>query len=415
MTAKSFHLAPWVSRQGSTRFSAALSHQTTGATASNEVRAQVEMDVAGTIRKMSMYIASVNSSTRTSTHRVRVNGSNGNSVLLCNGFTGRYTDLVNQDVVAVGDLVSISGTGNGAVWSITSNAPIIFEFEADTGSKPKMMYGCSTIIFGIANGYFPWGRTASQFSSNESTYNQRPPKFYGEGTLTRFRTYIEINTKTFDCTFTIRKNFVDTSMAFVVPAGVTGWFEDITNSVTIVAGDELNIHGVNAGGTGSGSLSATFMSMLFEPDGNEFDISTGFSSASNQGNTAVPTFYSCGHTHFTGSTEDDRTARIPFDCRAKNLRVYVTHAGAISGVMRLRVNNADTSLAVALSAASSNSGWYEDLTGYADLSEGDSICYQLDAGYSSPLATNWGVIGMTIDNDPNFVPPSEGALLFFFQ
>lgn len=411
MSGKSFWRSTWISAQGGTRYVAALSYA--ASTQTVEANAQSKMRVAGTIRRLSMNISSVNNPTKTDTHRVRVNGVNGNSVVICTGTTGQFTDLVNEDAVAVGDLVSLSGTGNGAVWALQAKAPVIYEFEADD-TKPTMLYGGTGGSFGIADGFMRFGGAQTQFFNTEISSTTKPAKYKAEGELSQFRVYIQTNTKISSVTFTWRKNGVDASPTITIGAGLTGEFLDLVNTLSVAADDEINIHGV---GPSANTLTTAFTSALFTPDDNEFDVFSGFRSATNFASTANPTWYDIGEAPTPETTTESLVAsRVPFDCRAKLLRIFAALSSAVSGVLRLRVNGVDSSLAVAISSVGAISGWFEDLTGYVDLEEGDLIDYQIDGGWTATGNSNFGIFAFTINNDPNAI--IGGGLLspfFMFQ
>lgn len=412
MSAKSFWRSSWFSQQAGTRYVAALPHRATNQ--ATEANAQAKMRMAGTIRHLSMNISSVNNVTKTDTHRVRINGVDGNSVVICTGTTGQFTDLTHSDTVSIGDLVSLSGTGNGAVWNIQSKAPVIFEFEASGETTPVMMYGGTTGAYGVNGGFLRFGGGMSQFASNETQPTTLPAKYKAEGLLSQFRAYIYTNTKTSSVTFTWRKNGVDGTPTITIAAGTTGEFQDLVNTMTVAADDEINIHGT---GPAANTLNVAFTSALFTPDDNEFDVFSGFLTSTNYGASASPAWYDIGEAPSVETTTESLvSSRVPFDCRAKLLRAYMTLTAATSGVLRLRVNGADSSLAVSISTGGALSGWFEDLTGFVDLAAGDLINYQIDGGFTTSGLANFGVFAFTINNDPNYVPPGAGVpLLFFFQ
>jgi hypothetical protein len=62
-----------------------------------------------------------------------------------------------------------------------------------------------------------------------------------DGVLSALRITITLNSRATAAVLTVRQNFAATAMSVTVPAGTTGTFTDLTNTVTVTAGDAMSI------------------------------------------------------------------------------------------------------------------------------------------------------------------------------
>ena len=133
----------------------------------------------------------------------------------------------------------------------------------------KSIITCSnaTYDFGAGSGttttyVFPSGVGTS--TSGVTTSNENLVRLYfpTAGTISRFYTYVLSNTTT-SCTFTMRKNGADSSVATSYGDDETGLKSDTTDTISISAGDYITIKAVCSAGAGD-DLEGINFSFQFE-------------------------------------------------------------------------------------------------------------------------------------------------------
>lgn len=211
----------------------------------DEARTQYTFRAASTLSNMSFYV-SANTLDGTVTVRVRVNGGNGNQVIVVGaGTSGLFEDAVNTDAISIGDEVNYQAVALG-----TAGTAMFRTFGIRSNSLGRQVVNanpnCGTIIQGLTR-YLGAEGDASIHVVAEADYQVKA--------LTRFTAlfgymYCAVNTATFTTTFTIRRNGANGAISMAVGAGLTGAFEDVVNTELYFAADLLNwlvVSGVGAG------------------------------------------------------------------------------------------------------------------------------------------------------------------------
>lgn len=197
---------------------------------------QIKYTVPGTLAHLQVAINS-NGAGSASTLRLKINGSNANSVItIPAGATGLFEDLVHIDTVAAGDLVSLeftTGTGIGNVYAVFAG----MSFTATSGSASDI-FGTTSFAAATVTGtrYFPIAGYARTGNVTESSVVCRVGF---PATLRRLRMYASANARSAATTVRLRINGANGNQALTIPAGTMGWFEDAAASDIVGADDDV--------------------------------------------------------------------------------------------------------------------------------------------------------------------------------
>lgn len=209
-----------------------------GSTQTTESREQFKVKIAGTYKNLFVNI-DTNTSTKTTTFRFRKNGANGNmNVAVAAGLTGIFEDTSNTDTVAVDDLVNtIATTLSGATGLITyGNVGVSF-----VGTAAKYHLICAThdgtSLNSNQTGYAAIAGALALISSTENDCKA----LAGIGAvLSNLEVRVITNTITASTTVRTRKNNANGAQTLTIGAGLTGVFEDTSNTDSVVATDYVN-------------------------------------------------------------------------------------------------------------------------------------------------------------------------------
>jgi hypothetical protein len=176
-------------------------------------------------------------------------------------------------------------------------------------------------------------------------------------------------------TFRFRKNSANGNMVLSVGASTTGEFEDVINTDSVVAGDDVCYQVV----TGAGGTNFTFqiVSTLFRPN-----VGTVVSHASAPGgfSTASTTVYSSiGSQSQWNATEADRQWKSKAAGTLRNFFTYIgVNARTTSSTIGNRVAGANGSMSVSIPA--STTGAFEDTTNTDTVSVNNMLGFYLTTG-----------------------------------
>ena len=203
------------------------------------------------------------------------------------------------------------------------------------------------------------------------------------GTLKMFQVRLESSsTSGGSTTYTIRKNASDTSLVATAGAGVSGVFEDLTNSVTVAAGDKISIKSVPPA---TGTFNAVIFSLLFIPDDTTKTVQI-FSNALAKSFSGAATRYlaiqgDCNDAAAFSQLEAVVKTRQRVAGKYKNLFIYVSaNARTTDTVFRGRKNGANGNLIITIAGGAT--GLFED------TANEDSVA--VDDDYNLSNTTNSG-------------------------
>lgn len=220
---------------------------------------QSQVRIAGSLGNFHGYI-SANARTSTTTLKTRVNGADGTCALtITAGSTGLFEDTSNTDSIVSGDLLSVcmtTGAGSGEaimarIVGSTITASSGNSNDVMSGGPVSLSFNASTrycAIIGIFDGV--------------TTEAQAQIKHYFPVSASKLRWKLTANTFASDGTVISRVNGGNGNQTLTLGAGLTGWFEDTSNSDTLAENDLFCT--ALSGGT-SGSISVQ-MTMITETD-----------------------------------------------------------------------------------------------------------------------------------------------------
>jgi hypothetical protein len=390
----------FVSAVGTTYF-ATFGQANIASSATSESNAQATASIAGVFSLLSFQASSNTYSTAGITVTFRKNGVNGNLTTSCGaGVTGIFTDTSHSDSTAVGDLISASfvvaagGTGTATHFFVTSN------FAAQKNHS-MLFIGCSppgltistastTFFQTFANGSIAVG-TAEADIKLKSTV---------AGSLTGFETVVSSNARTSTTTWNDRINGANGSQTLSVGSGVTGRFQDTTNTTTVAAGDLFN-YAITTG-TGAGNLNFRFFGTTFTATAtnkNNFHVVLGAGIA--RAASATPDFYTAlgSFTNSGSTTESTKQVPMGYPTTISNFMVYLTaNTYTVAGTGNIRKNAANGNGTVSLTALTS--GLFEDVTNSDVFAPTDTLDYLIVGGTTASATYTW----MGVLNAPTVTP-----------
>lgn len=267
-------------------------------------------------------------------------------------------------------------------------------------------------LTGISNGTSPTASATTYYSLTgrpvlNATEATRQAPIRRAGTFSKFSIKITVNSFTTTSTARLRINGANGNQSVSITNGVTGIFQDNSNSDTISSGDLLN-YSIAAGS--GGTLTFTIFSILYEATGNASYFlmnngSTGFTANS------TTRYQSVGDDglQITETTESDVQTRVRVAGTHKNLYVYInSNARITTTTLRSRKNSGNGNMSISITSGST--GLFEDTTNSDTLASGDLI------NYSLTTSTGGGSIAFRIigseflsDNDTVFSVVHSGS------
>lgn len=231
-----------------------LAGGTFGVLLTAEANHQQKMKSSGTLKNFTLSVVT-NTRTTDTIYRSRKNGADGNCVITVAGSaTGLFEDTTNSDAFASGDLLNYSGTtGTGTGDLVTRGGAAT---ESTDGTMPMVAATNTEDLTANSTYFLTTTGELVQSASEAPTRGQINSAF----TASKLELYLSANTVTAESTFRLRINGVNGNQVATIAASTTGWFEDVVNTDTIVATDEIN-YSLTAGATGT-SLSLEMAGML---------------------------------------------------------------------------------------------------------------------------------------------------------
>lgn len=247
-----------------TNFQAAMGDWSTIHT--TEPRAEIRARTAYTLADMWLRIQA-NDLTGSTTVRSRRNGANGNqSVSIGAGVTGIFEDTVNSDSIAVGDRFNsqiITGTAPMAGDQLQFSPGISYTLDDSSGD--------ASII--SANSEVEKLRGTTRFIAVAGEITTNTTEAFGQYTLrvgatfSNIRIFILVNGLSGSSTLTFRDTGANGNQTVPIGAGLTGAFEDTTNSDTLTSGDTLGIQLVVGAGSHNNDMTFTLTQLQMDSAG----------------------------------------------------------------------------------------------------------------------------------------------------
>lgn len=203
----------------------------------------------------------VNSNARTSTTTLksRVGGADGNqSVSIGAGLTGVFEDTSNTDTIGLGVLFGSSVTTGTGAGELINFLYIVSQNDSANNHESHILGGPSTTVNASATSYFSG---VGRFIAASAEADAKTP-LRTQGTLSQLRVRVVTNGITASTTFRTRINGANGAQSVSIGSGLTGAFEDTSNSDTVAIGDDFNYQ-IVAGGSGT-NMSIGMPVVLYE-------------------------------------------------------------------------------------------------------------------------------------------------------
>jgi len=207
-------------------------------------------------------------------------------------------------------------------------------------------------------------------------------------TLKALRVRVTTNARAATSSVTTRKNNADTSQVATITASTTGTYTDLSNEVSVTAGDKvaykLSI------GSSSGSFRAPSITVNYESGGQAAVFWSGLGSYGYT-NSVASRWATIPGGLTTQAVEANAQGYCALASVISNLRAYVTSARTTDTTLSSRVNGAAGSMSVTLTA--STTGAYEDTsnseTGAVDDLFGVQTTTGTGSGCSVPVRSSY--------------------------
>jgi hypothetical protein len=209
-----------------------------------EALTQVKFRTGGVLKNARVYVTA-NSSTTNVAVKSRINGANGNiNVTVTALTTGEFVDNTNTDTIASTDLVNWDTSG--ATTGNPSGGTMKVEFVPTDSYLNQLSGSASNSVTSGTTAYLAPACSFGSASTVAEARLQAPVDF--DYTISKAEVYVSANATSSNSTFDLRVNGVSSAITMTITAGVTGYFSDLSNTVSGNSGDLINFRCVNGGG-----------------------------------------------------------------------------------------------------------------------------------------------------------------------
>lgn len=199
------------------------------------------------------------------------------------------------------------------------------------------------------------------------------------GTWSGLKAYVSANTGDGALTISSRINAGNGNQTVSIGAGLTGWFEDSSNSDTVAATDKINWKGINAGSAGSVTL-RVITSVFKATTGTFARLASTYTGSGNFNKSGTSTYFRL-HGRVLEAELTEANSQVIFRTTGtiQKLFVYVGSNGRlVTDTLKSRKNNADGNLAVSITSAAT--GIFEDTTNSDTIASGDVYNFKATGG-----------------------------------
>lgn len=350
----------------------------------------------------------VNDRTSTSTMTFRTGGSDGNqSISIGAGLTGDFMDSSDTDTVAgSGELINIKliiGTGGTTyTWAL---AGILF--AADSGTLIRLeALGANTTVNSGQTQY----QALAGLGSTDTTEANEQHKIRLTGTLRHLFANIATNNLiTATTTIRTRKGGANGGMSVSIGAGLTGVFEDTTNTDSVAAGDLVNSQTVTSVGGGGNITYGNIGCSLLDSSGNQYQLicatNAGLSVSQN-----TTTYMPPSGALSASTTEDSVKGRTNEGLTTSKLQVFVvSNSIAASTTFRTRKSGANGNQSITI--GSTLTGFFEDASNTDSYAVNDYMGYQIVTGASGSNTIKINSIGVLVSPVQTLSPSGLASTL----
>lgn len=363
-----------------------------------EANIKVKFYTSGWFSNLRANIAT-NSSTTDSVFTLRINEADSSATLTVGaGLTGQFEDTVNQPTFSANDYAAFAVTRNsGEALSIRSVTVDMLTASAYTKFGTA---GTGGVGFGTASAtrYMRICSTGALVVTLDDNITAPIP---AACTARNGAVSVTSNTRTTTTTYALMANGVDTSLVMSVGSGLSGLFEDTSNTPSLSAGDKIVWRLTTS--TGTGTITYRHISAeLVNTTAGSISVLSGSNSGSIGSNANI-------FTHALGilGSNESAEARAQVELKGSGtIQKLYAHAGANSAAnttnLTFRKNGADQS--VTTSWAATVTGQASDTTNSFTYTDGDLINFNWTRASGSSGALTTGGAGFELLPDSEADP-----------
>lgn len=348
-------------------------------TSATEAWMQIKCRTPGTASNLRVKVTSNGRSTAT-TLKFRKNGADGNqNISIGAGLTGLFEDTTNSDTLADGDFYTIQMTTSTGTGSIAFDS-VDMKIAVTSGSA-KQIHSSGTVSTSSASTttYQKVAGTCTSTSTDVLSSFPAPVAL----TLSNFQIYVTANARSTATTFKSRVDAADGNQSISVGAGLTGFFEDASNSDSLTAGQLYNVSRTT--GTGGGTITYANPGFKVVTDGSGFLFCVLMNVAASSSLYFPLIGASTGN-----ATEVNVDLPMPFACVASKIALNVTeNSSTTNATFKLRDDAADATIAMTIPATTT--GVFQDTSHSDSIASGSQMTYSLSGittGTVTPLSAS---------------------------
>jgi hypothetical protein len=310
-----------------------------------------------------------------STIKVRNNAANTSmTVTIGASATGVFEDTTNEAIIAAGDLLSYQFVPGAATNTMTIGL-LSTTFDADSNTVIRMVCGGAGSAFTTAS-VSRYNEIAGAMASNNATESLNKTRIRNTCIGKNLAANVSANARTTTTTIRSRKNGANGTMSIAVSAAATGWFEDTTNSDSLIPGSDYNTTVDTL--TGTETMTIRSICLDLESTNSQCNLVTANTNGLTQ-LISVTNYFPVGGNLVAGTTEADRKVKTRDIFTLSELTIVLsTNTVTASSTLTLRKNGVDTALT--LTIPTSTTGVISDSTNIASVVATDDLNLSLVTG-----------------------------------
>lgn len=376
---------PWDVIASTTQYFIPGTGEVTGFT--SETTAQITYYTPGTITGLWMMV-NPNTLTQGATVQLRINGANGNNVLYVPSAgigefsaSGALTDTISSgdkvdvQIITPSGGTSLSVLGFSYVFAATSNSMLKFTTADGLGQR------CET------NGFATFYTNVSGiFNYNQSqTETQNIYHMKTAGTFSHLGVRVSTSATVGNVTVRFRKNLANGNQLVTLLPGTSGYWQDNTNTDTVVSGDTITISiAMNAASDGKNlCLVGTSLEFTTTNGAMEYPAQTAGHNIAAGSDQFSPIQGALG---FDASEVNDYQVLSQVTGTLSNMHTYV-NANTSNVVSTIRMRKNAGNLTQVLTIPAGQTGYFEDTTHTDAVLTTDKLDYELSAPAGSGNVT----------------------------
>ena len=382
-------------------------HPLSGSPGADPTESLTQTKIYSSYTWTNLYVVCTNASGGDFTVRSRIGAAFGNMIITITTTTGIFQDTVNTDSLVDGSLIDfeVKKLVNG-----THTIPLIGSTLQDTATNTTLQIAKAQEIaaFAIAFGLTRFTGIGGLLC-NTGTPGMSTTEAPVQLTIRRATTYsnmrIALETNSLDAatTWSFRVDLANGAQTISIGAGLTGTFEDTTNSDVVAVASEVNYQ-IDTTASTLGSFRAVLAQLKHISVGREMANMRSVATARTSDGYWPPE----GNAVASATEADEQVAaRAAFT--GKNLFVYVTAhvAGGTGTDVSLRIDGVNSALTVNVPSAAT--GVFENTTNQVSVAVGVKYNYfgDISAGGGSWTPT---IIGMEQGPDDAIYDLPQGKL-----